>query len=770
MVGSEKIGKIATFYSFKGGGGRSMALANVAWALASNGWNVLAIDWDLEAPGLHRYFHPFLADPEQVRSRGLVDRLWQYARAIGSSGEAPEETIERLSDCSDIVQHLALPHAARGKLGFIGSGRQDEEYTQKVGAFEWAAFYKRFAGGQYFDAFGRWARKSFDIVLIDSRTGVSDSAGVCTVQLPDLLVLTFVYNRQSIDGTAAVARSIHRQRTQLRRPIRFFPTPTRVEDKSEAAHARRHAVHRMRKLFNRSAEDLDRELRLNEIRHYPWCAFEEKLAVFEEDPAERGSLLQEMHGLASRLVDGDIGPVRVDGEEMARLWRRAAFTDPRLADLLIVRDQSLSEAAPVLTTWLEEALINDDDRTDWRSALAAACVEISQLHAGGAFGVEVEALSKGGVDLARRLAQKVGDPDADLTAELGRLLLVRANFLQAQARSDEALDALAEATTYFRKGDHANGLQLARALEWQAGVLQRTRAYETAISVWTDAGKTYDRLSENEPRRFEDVARTFIGLAASYSEIGAPSRAVEACRRAVEALDRAAAEGVAVVPSSWAAALVAYGRCLLEAGDLRDAEMAVARAAQHFEDKLESSQLRASMAEVFALQGEILKTQGHCEEALQVVERAIALLSSASSEAQRHGSLTAVPMGGTASRLHILRAELLLARGDHAGAAEVSGFALHHSGIADVGRFRLRLSEVLLLASMALEDARAVDEAAGQMYYEITRGSDDEIPERSRRALQAYVTWSSDRGRHPFPTLKPVVANRFIDSLSSREV
>jgi len=55
-------GKIVTFYSYKGGTGRSMALANVAWILASNGKRVLAIDWDLEAPGLHRYFTPFLLE------------------------------------------------------------------------------------------------------------------------------------------------------------------------------------------------------------------------------------------------------------------------------------------------------------------------------------------------------------------------------------------------------------------------------------------------------------------------------------------------------------------------------------------------------------------------------------------------------------------------------------------------------------------------------------------------------------------------------------
>src|SRR5690348_6063354 len=43
---------IVTFYSFKGGVGRSMALVNVAETLAERGYRVILCDWDLEAPGL----------------------------------------------------------------------------------------------------------------------------------------------------------------------------------------------------------------------------------------------------------------------------------------------------------------------------------------------------------------------------------------------------------------------------------------------------------------------------------------------------------------------------------------------------------------------------------------------------------------------------------------------------------------------------------------------------------------------------------------------
>ena len=48
---------IVTFYSYKGGVGRSMALANLAVIAARDySLNVVVVDRDLEAPGLHRYF------------------------------------------------------------------------------------------------------------------------------------------------------------------------------------------------------------------------------------------------------------------------------------------------------------------------------------------------------------------------------------------------------------------------------------------------------------------------------------------------------------------------------------------------------------------------------------------------------------------------------------------------------------------------------------------------------------------------------------------
>ena len=63
----------ATFYAYKGGVGRSLALANVACLLAEDEEHpqkVLLWDFDVEAPGLHRLF-----PPKHPQKFGFVDMV-----------------------------------------------------------------------------------------------------------------------------------------------------------------------------------------------------------------------------------------------------------------------------------------------------------------------------------------------------------------------------------------------------------------------------------------------------------------------------------------------------------------------------------------------------------------------------------------------------------------------------------------------------------------------------------------------------------------------
>src|SRR5258708_15282100 len=79
-----------------------MAVANVAWLLALNGERVLVVDWDLEAPGIHRYFHPFLEDKELLATEGLLDFVEKLAgRSAVASSPLNEQDV-------DVVEYITL--------------------------------------------------------------------------------------------------------------------------------------------------------------------------------------------------------------------------------------------------------------------------------------------------------------------------------------------------------------------------------------------------------------------------------------------------------------------------------------------------------------------------------------------------------------------------------------------------------------------------------------------------------------------------------------
>ncbi|MDX3520638.1 FxSxx-COOH system tetratricopeptide repeat protein [Streptomyces scabiei] len=317
-------GQVVTFYSFKGGVGRTMALANVAWILASRGKRVLAVDWDLEAPGLHSYFHPLLTDPELRDTDGLIDLLRAYQQAVLLPGreEAPQDDgwFRRTLDLTPYVVGLDLRFASGGRLDFLPAGRQNAAYSDSVTSFDWHAFYERLGGGSFLLEMREEMAARYDYVLIDSRTGVTDSSGICTVLLPDTLVLGFVYNVQNMRGSAHVARAVTKG---SRRPIRLLPVPMRVED----AERERLEISRdrAREVFGGHLTwldegSVDRYWGDVEIPYKTFYAYEEIVAPVGDRPLQEGTVLKACERLTDWLTDGEVRRgVPLPDEERQRL-------------------------------------------------------------------------------------------------------------------------------------------------------------------------------------------------------------------------------------------------------------------------------------------------------------------------------------------------------------------------------------------------------------------------------------------------------------------
>jgi MinD-like ATPase involved in chromosome partitioning or flagellar assembly len=322
-----KSGKIITFYSYKGGTGRSMAVSNVAWILASNGYDVLLIDWDLEAPGLYRYLRPFLVDPELTSSPGVIDFVWDAARVNVTPADKPQASslAAEFPSLEDYVVGLDWDFHDNGSISFIPAGRQDENYAQRVNTFSWDNFYERLDGGKLLQAQIEALRKSYDFILIDSRTGVSDTSGICTVQLPDMLAVFFTLNWQSIKGAAAVASSVQAQRGPS---FRIYPVPTRIENgeqlklKFATAFARRmFAALLVHVQTDRSKVVLDEQAAYwheVETPYISFYAFAEVPAAFMEEGGSQRGVLAPMERLAARLSDQRVTALKPETDDLRK--------------------------------------------------------------------------------------------------------------------------------------------------------------------------------------------------------------------------------------------------------------------------------------------------------------------------------------------------------------------------------------------------------------------------------------------------------------------
>ena len=207
-------GTVVTFYSYKGGVGRSFTLANIAVLLARWGHRVLCVDWDLEAPGLAEYFRPMMgADP----TSGVLDLV--------------DDFVAGRTDPANYV----TPLTGVGRLDFLAAGRDDVHYVDRVQDVDWERLYEQ-GFGDYLERCREQWTADYDYVLLDSRTGVSDIGGICTAHLPDRLVVLFTANVQSMRGAVDIAKRANAARDRLpydRPQLTVLPVLSRFDTRDE---------------------------------------------------------------------------------------------------------------------------------------------------------------------------------------------------------------------------------------------------------------------------------------------------------------------------------------------------------------------------------------------------------------------------------------------------------------------------------------------------------------------------------------------------------
>jgi tetratricopeptide (TPR) repeat protein len=352
-----------------------MALANVAWIIASSGKRVLVVDWDLESPGLHKFFHPFLNETIIGATPGVIEIINDYATASLDPSPRPDDWYLEYARVDRHAVSLEWEFPDDGKLDFLSAGRQNRDYSAAVCSLDWDNFYERLGGGHFFRAMRDDMKRNYDYVLIDSRTGLSDVADICTVELPDVLAVCFTLSDQSIEGAAKVARQVSNR--YRNRNIRVLPVPMRIEDgEKEKLDLGRTIARRQFEGFPRDMSQVDSLSYWSavEVPYKPFYAFEEILATFGDAPGSPASLLAAFERITGAVTASEVTMMRPIAEEL-RLQYKEAFAR-RAPTALTQVYLSYAPEDRMWADWIEMVLNRAGFRVTPRSTVSKASAEL----------------------------------------------------------------------------------------------------------------------------------------------------------------------------------------------------------------------------------------------------------------------------------------------------------------------------------------------------------------------------------------------------------
>lgn len=198
---------VVTFYSLRGGVGRSTALAYTARILASRGRTVLCVDMDLEAPGLAALFG---RENEVKPDQGLLSILLSLDR-----GDRP-----------DIVKHI-LRISETDELYCLPAGIPNANYARRLNLINPEAWYReeRNPLRELIQILGHDLPFKPDVILLDARTGITPLNGPLLFDLADLAIVVFFPHPQTLQGTGELVRGLLAANTRRELPQKLSPEP-----------------------------------------------------------------------------------------------------------------------------------------------------------------------------------------------------------------------------------------------------------------------------------------------------------------------------------------------------------------------------------------------------------------------------------------------------------------------------------------------------------------------------------------------------------------
>lgn len=242
-------GKVTTFYAYEGGAARNALLSALALQLAGadGARPVLVIDWDLDAPALHRHLGPPSAPPGDAQDAAgdgsglleLLERCGAVLRKDGRrAGESDDDLAARTIDAAGWLAHIVRADGRR-PLYLMRAGRFDDSYAARAGRLDPEALFS--ACPALFRALAARLATRFAHVLVASRAGRSAAVSVCSTLLPDRLVGLFTPAPGSIEeleGVVQRAIAYRCSHEDEQRPLLVYPLACSADGARSDPHGR----------------------------------------------------------------------------------------------------------------------------------------------------------------------------------------------------------------------------------------------------------------------------------------------------------------------------------------------------------------------------------------------------------------------------------------------------------------------------------------------------------------------------------------------------
>lgn len=188
--------RVISFYSFKGGVGRTTALAATAINLSRMGYRVGLIDFDLEAPGAGSFFFP----PETI-DFGTIDYLLE--KPIHQRKWSISRHLQVVSD-QRLLGDFGEP------IHLISAGIVDDSYIEKLARIDFQGITENQLNSVVKDLLKEMGSKDLrlDYILLDARAGFHDIGGMALTQMSHAAVLFGVHSKQTWAGLSHVIRRV----------------------------------------------------------------------------------------------------------------------------------------------------------------------------------------------------------------------------------------------------------------------------------------------------------------------------------------------------------------------------------------------------------------------------------------------------------------------------------------------------------------------------------------------------------------------------------